>query len=533
MDFSSLNPATSNALNLAARINDVKNVERLLQKINPNCVDNRGWTCLHEAAYHDSYDSLLLILKNPRCRRSAETHEGHTALYLACKNNCSLKTVKAILNSVHDIANYGSTEGVTPLHIASSQGNVELIELLIEYGAIMDVQDFDGDTPLHDAVLAMQNEAVLTLVYAGADPQIQNDSGGYTPFHLACCRGNFPAIKTLFPFVSNINQLTSSGDSPLTLSVQGLNDDVVYFLLEHGADPLIENKNEERAVDIALNIATSPKVFKLLLSITDKCVLNRKIIYNACKPHIFNCEILETLLTSDLGPEFYCYYEPYDQKLDIYNKQKSIYKTHAPLNAYLNICEYIYKKYPNKFRKFFYLLLMKGMDVNAPDVSVCPPLVHAHLVTTSCFHEVFAILVEQGCNVDYNSTLGWSTNYRYPDAIYSSLTFLPLTLPMLLKYSIICEPADILEKVRLKGELSLIPPQIRKELLYMINKKMTVLKVQALPYHIYSLKHISRLKIRETIRNIKGGITSTQQFFSILDSLPLPKVMKNYIRYCE
>lgn len=388
MDFSSRNPATSNALNLAARNNDVNNVGRLLLKINPNCVDNRGWTCLHEAAYNDNYECVLLILKSSRCRPLAETHEGHTALYLACKNNCSLRTVTALLNSADDIANYGSTEGVTPLHIASSQGSVQLIELLLDYGAIIDVQDFDGDTPLHDAVLATQNEALVTLLYAGADPEIKNDPGCFTPFHLACCRGYYPNVESLFPFITDINQVTSSGDSPLTLALQGLNDEIVYFLLKNGADPHIKNNCGEMAIDIALSIDSSSQVFQTLLSVMDKNKLNKNIILNACKPHYFKFEILEILLTSDLGPEFFSFLEPFNKELDEVDILRPGYHTNAPLNSYLNICGYIYKMSPEKFTEFFYLFLMRGVEVNALDVNVCPPLVYAHYVNASCFNEV-------------------------------------------------------------------------------------------------------------------------------------------------
>lgn len=378
MDFSAQNPATSNPLSLASRINDVNNVERLLQTLNPNCVDNRGWTCLHEAAYHDSYESLMLILKAPQSRVRAETHEGHTALYLACKNNCSLKTIKALLDSAKNIANYGSTEGVTPLHIASAQGNVPLIELLLEYGAIINVQDFDGDTPLHEAALAGQHEALITLLYAGADPEIKNTPNGFTPFHLACCKGYYPNIDSLYPFVYDINEETSTGDTALHYAVRGgAGISVVNFLLDHGADPNILNNEEELPIDAD---RSDVEVFKKLFSITDKENLRENIIIDACLPHKFKFEILETLLYSDLEPYFYNVLTPFNTLFNQGYLNNTQYATLSPLNHYLTISAYVYEKSPEKFREYFYLFVMRGANVNIVDKLECPPLVSTQIV---------------------------------------------------------------------------------------------------------------------------------------------------------
>lgn len=387
MDFSSLNPLTSNALNLAARRNDIETVRRLLKKLNPSCIDNRGWTSLHEAAANDSYESLLLILKNADCRPLAETHEGHTALYLACRKNVSINTIKALLESVEEIANFGSTECVTPLHVSSAQGNVEVMQLLIEYGAMVDVQDFDGDTPMHDAAMAKQFEAVATLLHAGADPEIINDSK-YTPFHIACFKGCYNTFQILFPFVHDINQCTSNGDTPLILAIQGNNDDIINFLLANGADPHIKNKFGEIALNIALCMGYC-SIFKILLKHTDIKCINKDIVLFACKPHYFKLESLEALLYHDLGSEFYDFYEIFFITLEQIGGLLPKYTINPPLNSYLNMCEYIFNKSPDKFKEFFYLFLMRGVSVNALDELECPPLVYLHYcVHDTCFPEV-------------------------------------------------------------------------------------------------------------------------------------------------
>ncbi|KOB72790.1 Ankyrin repeat and SOCS box protein 3 [Operophtera brumata] len=431
MDFSSHNPTTSNSLNLAARNNDVSNVRRLLKKINPNCVDNRGWTCLHEAANSDSYECLALILEHPDCRPLSKTHEGHTALYLACRNRCSLKTITVILETVGGIANCSSTEGVTPLHVVSKQGRVELIKLLLKYGAIIDVKDFDGDTPLHEACLAQQPEAVKVLLCAGANPRIQNDQL-FTPFHIACAGTSLDSAANLIHYSVDVNQRTVTGETPLMISLRSNNEYMIYLLLENGADPNLKNIDDKLALDIAIDIGFS-SVFRKLLSVTNNNVINANIVCRACKPHYFAFDILKALLTSDIGPKFFMFTEPCPESLaETIDDLKPLYLTHAPLNAYLNICEYIYKISQEIFKEYFNLFLMRG-------------------VQNQLLHKI-----DSNCEITV-------AEYR----------------------------------------ACFVPP----------------------------LKHLSRLKVRDIIKTKDGVVKTTQQFLEILNNLPVPQIIKEYLRF--
>lgn len=86
MDFSALNPRSTNSLNIAARNNNVDEVKRLLTNGGnwANC-DNRGWCAIHEAAANDCWQTLSVLLKYQTDRHLIETFEGQTALYLACR----------------------------------------------------------------------------------------------------------------------------------------------------------------------------------------------------------------------------------------------------------------------------------------------------------------------------------------------------------------------------------------------------------------------------------------------------------------
>jgi ankyrin repeat protein len=68
--------------------------------------------------------------------------------------------------------------GRTALHMAASNGHVDVIRVLLEAGANINAQaGTSGATPLHDAVLARGLKAVPMLLAAGADSSLRNSTG--------------------------------------------------------------------------------------------------------------------------------------------------------------------------------------------------------------------------------------------------------------------------------------------------------------------------------------------------------------------
>lgn len=91
--------------------------------------------------------------------------------------------------------------GQTPLFIISVLGNSpETVQLLIDNGADVNIQDDDGDTPLMGAVCYNNERSAVkiveVLVQNRADINVQDDGQGWTAGHCALGKENWDILLT-------------------------------------------------------------------------------------------------------------------------------------------------------------------------------------------------------------------------------------------------------------------------------------------------------------------------------------------------
>jgi len=128
----------------------------------------------------------------------------------------------------------------------------DILKLLLDHGADVNVQDKWGYTPLYWACLHGQTKAVRLLLSHGADVNIR-DEGDRTPLHAACLSGCAPVIQALLKGGVDVNAQDKYGDTPLHRATAGAYDEAVGILLQAGADPNARNSVHETPLRIAGN----------------------------------------------------------------------------------------------------------------------------------------------------------------------------------------------------------------------------------------------------------------------------------------
>uniref|UniRef100_A0A1I8F252 ANK_REP_REGION domain-containing protein n=1 Tax=Macrostomum lignano TaxID=282301 RepID=A0A1I8F252_9PLAT len=159
---SKLDEQLMSGLHYAVKCNRVDMVSLLMQAgANVNIKGREGSRPIHPVRILDMQDS-----------------EGNSSVHFAAKND------KFLL------------EQSAPIHLAATLGHRESVAKLIHLGALPNLSDKNGRTPLHCCIIARQLEICDTLLLAGAQSRAA-DEDFMTPLHWACRRGLTQAARRL------------------------------------------------------------------------------------------------------------------------------------------------------------------------------------------------------------------------------------------------------------------------------------------------------------------------------------------------
>jgi len=143
------------------------------------------------------------------------------------------------------------SQGFTALHSAISGGWKDCVELLVNKGkANVNLKDKEGTTPLHLAATMQDDEMVACLLKAGASVNAEdkmgtplhrcavgNDSQGHDGISSGIKAGNSAKVaKLLLEAGAKVNAANRTGRTPLHLAAQKNDAQLAQALLAHGAN---------------------------------------------------------------------------------------------------------------------------------------------------------------------------------------------------------------------------------------------------------------------------------------------------------
>ncbi|XP_067913999.1 caskin-2-like isoform X2 [Heterodontus francisci] len=115
--------------------------------------------------------------------------------------------------------NYQDSDGFSALHHAALSGSTELISLLLEAQAMVDIKDSNGMRPLHYAAWQGKLEPVRLLLRAGAVVNLASQDG-QIPLHLAAQYGHYEVSEMLLQHQSNPCIVNKARKTPLDLACE-------------------------------------------------------------------------------------------------------------------------------------------------------------------------------------------------------------------------------------------------------------------------------------------------------------------------
>ena len=219
---------------------DTRTTIRLLELFGHlDSLDRRQFSLLHKLVigYSIKLDlsSFTSILKDMTHSKINEGDAyGQTALCWAAIRG-DIEYTHLLLQNGAD-PNVVPSKGSTPLQSATESGSYECMELLLRAGAEVDFQGASKMAALHIVVVKHDNvELVRLLLQHGADIDMKAQIGS-TPLFFACIHRHRNVARYLVEQNADLHRVYPRGENVLMIAGWANDPELVRMLLEKGAD---------------------------------------------------------------------------------------------------------------------------------------------------------------------------------------------------------------------------------------------------------------------------------------------------------
>ncbi len=166
---------------------------------------------------------------------NTQNKSGMTLLHIAAMNN-DVDMVELLLKSGAKVEVKDSSGKNGFLHAAKMSNSLEILDLLVSYGGNVNIKGTRGRTALFEAAQANRIENVEYLCCAGADANIGEERNGTTPIHLVAQENNINILEILLKTsTTDVNRRNIFGAGPLHYAAKHDAVKAALLLISKGA----------------------------------------------------------------------------------------------------------------------------------------------------------------------------------------------------------------------------------------------------------------------------------------------------------
>jgi ankyrin repeat protein len=245
----------------AAFTGDIRRMKELINRgADVNAYDD-GMTPLIGAALTGRVEAVKLLLDNGALVDTRNDF-GMTVLYVAAKATDNRQEVVDILIKYGASVNIEDKNRDTPLKVALDRNDMDISEILLANGADINYQDKNGNTLLHSFTGATDSNKLKYALDNGANVNIFNKMGD-TPLMNAASRGSKKIVELLIDRGAEIDEVNLKGKTALLKAVSSGHSDIVKLLIATGADINIQDNEGNTPMAIAKQSNNKKIVYSL------------------------------------------------------------------------------------------------------------------------------------------------------------------------------------------------------------------------------------------------------------------------------
>jgi ankyrin repeat protein len=184
--------------------------------------------------------------------------DGYTALQRAAITG-NLQLVMLLVQYGANLTALSRNQyGDLPIHLAVAYGHRNIVQWMLDNGVPVNIRNGMGATPLHSAAHNNRLEIARFLLDRGAEVNAKViNSDNRTPLHEAAAEGSVDLVQLLLDRGADINTVTSDeNQTPLHWAEKVGQLRTAELLIQRGADITALDKNGRTPLELAPNYVT-------------------------------------------------------------------------------------------------------------------------------------------------------------------------------------------------------------------------------------------------------------------------------------